>query len=106
MKSEIEDFEIIMDEAITIEVLNSLDFFFAQFLGILSRKAREKEKLLILEGLAKSLEDQELQMKIQDKAKANYAKRFTKKKEKLSTRSEDSEDFTTGWISKCKLCEK
>ena len=106
VKSEIEDLEITIDEAITIQVLNSLDSSFAQFLGILSHEAREKEKLPTLESLAKSLEDEELRMKNQDKATANFAKRFTKKKGKPSTRSEDSEDSTMGLISKCKFCEK
>ena len=100
VRSEIEDLEITMDEAITIQVLNSLDSSFAQFLGILSHEARKKEELPILESLAKSLEDEELRMKIQDKATANYAKRFTKKKGKPSTQSEDSEDSTTGLISR------
>ena len=45
-------------------------------------------------------------MKNQDKATANYAQRFTKKKEKPSTRSEDSEDSTIGLISKYKFCKK
>ncbi len=45
-------------------------------------------------------------MKNQNKAKPNYAKRFTKKKEKLSTRSEGFEDSTKGLISKYKFCEK
>ncbi len=36
VKSEIENLEITMDEAITIQVLNSLNSSFAQFLGILS----------------------------------------------------------------------
>lgn len=31
VKSEIEDLDITMDEAITIQVLNSFDSFFAQF---------------------------------------------------------------------------
>ena len=42
VKTEIEDLEITMDEAITMQVLNSLDSSFARFLGILSHKAREK----------------------------------------------------------------
>ena len=95
-----------MDEAITIQVLSSLDSSFAKFLGILSHKARQKEKLPTFESLAKSLEDEKLRMKNQDKATANHTKRFTKKKGKPSTRSEDSEDSTTGLISKCKFCEK
>ena len=56
----IEDLEITIDEAITIQVLNSLDFSFAKFLGILSHEAREKEKLFTLESLTKSLENEEL----------------------------------------------
>ena len=104
--SEIEDLEITMDEAITIQVLNSVNSFLAQFYGILSHEAREKEKLSTLESLAKSLEDEELWMKNQNKVLANYAKWFTKKKKKPSTQSEDYEDSTTGLISKCKFCEK
>ncbi len=53
VRSKIEDLEITMDEAITIQVLNPFDFSFAQFLDILSHEAGEKEKLLTLETLAK-----------------------------------------------------
>lgn len=63
VKSEIEDLEITIDEAIIIQILNFLDSSFVQFLGILSHEAREKEKLPILKSLAKSLEDKELRMK-------------------------------------------
>ncbi len=107
VKSEIEDLEITMDEAITIQILNSLDSSFTQFLGILSHEAREKDKLLILENLAKSLEDKELQMKNHNKTTANDAKRFTKKKGKsLVTQIDNSEDSTISPCSKCKFCEK
>ena len=107
VKLEIEDLEITMDEAITIQVLNSLDSSFAQFLDILSHEAREKDKLPTLENLAKSLEDEELRMKNQDKATANYAKRFTKKKGKSHVAQiEDSEDSAAGPSLKCKFCEK
>ena len=60
IKSEIKDLDITIDEAILIQVLNSLDSSFAQFIGILSQKARTKEKLPTLESFAKSLEDKEL----------------------------------------------
>ncbi len=40
VKFEIEDLKITIDEAITIQVPNSLNSSFAQFLGILSYKAR------------------------------------------------------------------
>ena len=103
---EFEDPEITMNKAITIQVLNSLDSSFAQFLGILSHEAREKEKLPTLESLAKSLEDEELRIKNQDKATANYAKRFTKKKGKPLTQTENSEDSNTGLLSKYQFCEK
>ncbi len=53
VKSEIEKPKINMDEAITMQVLSSLKFFFAKFIGILSHKVREKEKLCIPENLAK-----------------------------------------------------
>ncbi len=42
VKSEIEDLEITIDEAIKIQVLNSLDSSFAKFFSILSHEAREK----------------------------------------------------------------
>ncbi len=61
-----------MGKVITIQVLNSLDAFFSKFLGILNHKVREKDKLLTLENLAKSLVDEELRMKNHDKATANY----------------------------------
>ena len=60
MKSEIKNLEITIDETITIQVLNSLDFFFTQFLGILSHIAKEKEKLFTLKNLAKFLENKKL----------------------------------------------
>ena len=63
VKSEIENLEIIIDEAITIQVLNFLDSSFARFFCILSHEAREKEKLPSFESLAKSLEDKELRTK-------------------------------------------
>ena len=46
MKCEIECRKIIMNEAIKIQVLNSLSSSFAEFLGILSHKTIEKKKLL------------------------------------------------------------
>ncbi len=95
VKSDIEDLEITIDEAITIQVLNSFDSSFTKFLGILSHETREKDKLPTLENLAKSLEGKELRMKNHDKATANYAKRFTKKKSKsLVPQIEDSEAST------------
>ncbi len=107
VKSEIEDLEITMDEAITIQVLNSLDSSFTEFLGILSHEAREKAKLPTLESLAKSLEDEELRMKNQDKATANYAKRFTKMKAKSpSNQPEDAQDPEPGLVTKFGFCEK
>ncbi len=74
-----------MHEAIKIQLLNFFDFSFVQFLGILSHEAREKEKLPTLESLAKLLVDEELRMKYQDKPKANYVKRFSRKKGKPLT---------------------
>lgn len=60
VKLEIEDLEITIDKAITIQVLNSLDSFFMQFFNILSYETREKEKFFSLESLTKSLEDKKL----------------------------------------------
>lgn len=60
VKSEIEDLNITIDKTITFQVLNSIDSFFAWFLGILSYDAREKEQLLILESLVKSFKDKQL----------------------------------------------
>lgn len=52
VRSEIEDLEINMDEPITIQVFNTFDFLFTQFLKILSHKTKEKDKLFSLESLA------------------------------------------------------
>ena len=106
VKSEIENLKIIIDEPITIQFLNSVNLFFKQFLGILSRKAKGIEKLLTLESLPQSLEDEEFQIKNPNKVIVNYSKQFIKKKEKPLTQSEDSEDSTTGSISKCNFCER
>ncbi len=46
----------------------------------MSHEAREKKQLLTLESFAKSLKDEELRIKNLDKATANFAKQFTKKK--------------------------
>lgn len=70
-------------------------------MGILSYKAREKEKLPIFESLAKSLEDEKLGIKNHDKTMTNYAKQFPKKKGKPSTA-----DFAISLASKCKFYEK
>ena len=106
-KSEIKDLEVIMDKGITIQIQNSLDSSFTKFLGILSHEARDKDKFITLENLAKSLEDKELWMKNHDKAKANHAKRFTQKKGKSAvTQIGDSKDFTICPSSKCNFCEK
>lgn len=106
VKSKIEDLEIIIDEVISIQVLNFFDLSFVQFLNILSYKAREKEKLPTLENLAKLLENKKLQIKNQDKVTANYAKRFLKKKSKLLTRTKNSKNPNTNLLSKCQFCEK
>ncbi len=53
VKSEIEDMKITMYEAIKIRVLNSVEFFFARFFGILSHKTREKWKLLTFKSFVK-----------------------------------------------------
>ena len=45
VRSEIKDLEITMDEAIIIQVLNFLDFLFAQFLGIFWVIRLEKKKI-------------------------------------------------------------
>lgn len=60
VKLEIENLQITIDQAITIQVFNSLNFFFVQFLDSLSYKTREKDKLLTLKNLAKFLEDKKL----------------------------------------------
>ncbi len=66
-----------MDEAITVQVWNSIDFLFTKFVGILSNGAREKAIFSTLESLAKFLKDKTLQINNHYKATANYAKQFT-----------------------------
>lgn len=106
LKFEIEDLEITINKAITIKILNSLDFFSAQSLSILSHQAWEKKNLSIFESLAIFLEDKKLhQIKNQDKTIANYAKRFTNKNNKPLNQTKKSEDFIIGSLSKQKFCE-
>ena len=83
IKSKIEDLKTIIDKSITIWVFNSFDSSFIHFLGIVSHKTREKNKLSILEKLTKFLKNKELWIKNQNNAIANYTKQFTKKKKKL-----------------------
>ncbi len=107
VKSEIEDLEITMDEAITIKVLNCLDHSFPQFLGIFSHEAREKKQLHKLKNSAKSLEDKELQMRNQDKGTANYVKQFTKKKSRQTNAKPKEQKYSSNSIlTKCKFCGK
>ncbi len=107
VKSEIEHLEITMDEAIMIQVLKCLECSFAQFPCIPSHKAREEEKLPKLENLAQSLKDKELRRRNQDEATANYAKRFTKEKLRLTNaKPQEWEDSSNGKLTKCKFCEK
>ena len=107
VKSEIEDLEITMDEVITIKVLNCLDPSFPQFLGIFSHEAREKKQLHKLKNSAKSLEDKELQMRNQDKRTANYVKRFTKKKSRLTNAKPKEQKYSSNsTLTKCKFCGK
>lgn len=101
IKFKIEDLGITINETITIQVLNSLDSSFRQFLGILSYKTREKEIFLTLESQAKSLKDKKLWMKNHNTATANYTKWFPKKKSKPATA-----DIRNSSASKCKFCEK
>lgn len=49
-----------MDVYITISVLNSLDYFFAQFLGITSHETWEKRELFTPKSLSKSWEKKKL----------------------------------------------
>lgn len=72
MKSKIENLKIAKNKTIVFQILNFLDFSFAQFLAILNYDAREKKKLSILENLAKFLKDKKLQIKNYNKAMANY----------------------------------
>lgn len=48
---------ILSHEAITIQIINFFDFYLAQFIGISSHEAREKEEFPTLESLAKFLEN-------------------------------------------------
>ena len=106
MKFEIDDWEITIDDAITIQVIKVSDYSFEKFLNILRHETRKKEKPPTLECLAEFLEDEKLQIKNQDKATKNYKKQFINKKEKPSTWSKDSNDSTKASILNCKFCEK
>ena len=74
-RSEIEDLKISMDDAIVIHALNNLDSQFRPYLTILNHEARQKAKLPTLSELTKSLEDEELRLKNESTASANFAKK-------------------------------
>lgn len=107
VKCEIKDLEITMDKVIQIQVFNSLDSAFVKFLGILSHQAEDKEQLLKLKNLAKSLTKKELQMRNQDKTTANYEKQFTKRRLRVTNaKPEEQRDSSNDILNKCKFCRK
>ncbi len=73
-RSEIEDLKISMDDAV-IHALNNLDSKFRPYLTILNHQARQKAQLPTLSELTKSLEDEELRVKNESTASANFAKK-------------------------------
>lgn len=106
IKSEIKDLGITMNEAITIQVFNFLDSFFAQFLGILSHEARKKDKLTILKSSAKLVKDKQLSIKNLDKTTANYAKQFTMKNDKSPVAQiQNPENSVISLSLKYKFCQ-
>lgn len=104
MNCEIEDLKITIDWAITIQVLNVPNSFFAQFLGILSNEDREKRKLSHLMVLPNSHRMNNFEWKIKRRRKQT-TQNDLQKTEKPSTPFKDSEESTTGSISKLKFCK-
>lgn len=51
VNSEIKALDIAIDKAIIIQVLNSVNSYFAQFVGILSHEVREKKSFILLKVL-------------------------------------------------------
>lgn len=97
VKCEIEDLGITIDVTITIQVFNSFDFLFAQFLSIFNHKDRKK-MFFILKSPTKFLENAKLQIKNQDKITVNYAKQFCKENCQLVV-----VDTGNSSVSKCKF---
>ena len=51
MKSKIKNIKITIDKAITILVLNFVNFYFVKFCAILTPKIRENERLFLIKVL-------------------------------------------------------
>ncbi len=71
--AKIDDLKIRISEAVIIHAFKNLNSHFRPYLAVLSHAAREKEKLLTLSELTKTLEDEEIRLSNVNKETANFA---------------------------------
>ena len=111
IKSDVHDHTLIMNEAITLQFLNGLEFSFKTYLTILNEKIRNENRFLSFDDLLKNLKNEEFRMTQNDKT-INYVKnKNTQKtiensenadesKSKIKTEIENSEN------NSCYRCDK
>ncbi len=95
-----------MDDAIVIHALNNLDSQFWPYFTILNHEARQKAQLPTLSELTKSLEDEELRLKNESTASANFAKKAKSKSASHGNRTNTGKKSTKDLDQKknCKTC--
>ena len=82
-----------MNEAITLQFLNDLEFSFKTYLTILNEKIRNENRLLSFDDLLKNLKDEEFRMTQNDKT-VNYVK--NKNTQKTIGNSEGADESESG----------
>ena len=96
IEAEIRDQEIIIDQIITIKMLNNLGRSFGTYLIILNESARNEEKFLARSTLFKNLADEEFRMRLDSNVTTNLASRFNhkrkSKKNKFTNEREKKEE--------------
>ena len=73
IKSDVHNHILIMNEAITLQFLNDLEFSFKTYLTILNEKIRNDDRFLSFDDLLKNLKNEKFRMTQNDKT-INYVK--------------------------------
>ena len=104
-QAEIDDLKISMDDAIVIHALNNFDFHFRPYLTILKHEARQKAQLPTLSKITKTLEDEELRLKNENTASANFAKKAKSRSAgHKNSEKKSGKDSTNQKKEECKTC--
>ena len=92
IKAEITDISLSVEQIVVLKLLNGLGSSFSTYLTILNEQARREDKFPVLDGLLKSLEDEEARMRQDPVAIANMLK------------AKKNKNPTEEGKSKCKNC--